>query len=87
MSGADFDTRLASVRQAFTIGEVANALGLKGASRAGWECPSCHAPNALAERADHEGCRCTNGACGEGFSRLRLVMVTRGVSAHGGILW
>ena len=32
--------------------EVAHALGLKGCTRAGWQCPSCHAPNALAERAE-----------------------------------
>ncbi len=62
--------RAEAVKDRLAFGDLAMALGLSGSSRAGWHCPACGSPEALKERADRRGARCT--ACAEGFDALKL---------------
>lgn len=83
MSGAAKPTlreRLDAVKAQLTFGEVAVAVGLKGRSRDGWECPACVSDGTLQERSDHKGGRCTMDDCGQGFDLPGLVMTARGIS-------
>lgn len=83
--GNTFATDIAAAKAALSFGEVAWALGLKGSSRAGWECPACGAPEAVKERPDHKGGRCSVAACAAGFDAPGLVMTARGISARGAL--
>lgn len=76
-------TRIKALKACLSFGEVAAWLGLKGASPAGWQCPTCLAPACLKERADHQGGKCT--ACGKGYDILTLVCVARGVAPANGV--
>lgn len=76
----DLRARLAAIGRALVFGEAAMAAGLKGSSRTGWTCPACRAENALAERADHLGARCTAEGCRKGFDLAGVVMTARGLS-------
>lgn len=79
-SRPDLRARLDAAYAALTFGEVAVAVGLKGRSRDGWECPACVTDGSLQERSDHRGGRCRMDDCGRGFDLAGLVMTARGIS-------
>ncbi len=87
MSGCTFREEVDAVKAQLVIGEVAQALSLKGCSRGGWECPACQSLGTLKERADHKGARCSNAACASGFDAPGLVMTARGLSARGALVF
>ena len=84
-SGLDFGQRIAAVKAGLTFGDAAGALGLKGSSRAGWDCPACASPNCLKERMDRRGARCT--VCRLGFDVPGLVMRHQGEGAVAALAW
>ena len=84
-SGPDFGQRIAAVKAGLTFGDAAGALGLKGSSRAGWDCPACASPNCLKERMDRRGARCT--VCRLGFDVPGLVMRHQGEGAVAALAW
>ena len=74
------------IKARLTFGEAASALGLKGSSKAGWDCVCCGAPNGLQERQqDHRGARCC--ACSVGLDVPGLVMRQRGEGAKAALAW
>lgn len=77
----DLRARLDAVKARLVFGEVAVALGLKGCSRDGWECPACRTHGSVRERTGGQGARCTMKDCGKGYDLAGLVMTARGLSA------
>ena len=69
--------RIRAVKAALCFGECAQAAGLTGASRAGWDCPVCDGEKTVQERPDHQGGRCA--ACETGFDGIKLVGHARGL--------
>ena len=80
--GGDLNDRIAAAKSKLVFGEVAMALGLKGSSRTGWDCPMCGGRGTVRERSDGQGGRCAIHSCCRGFDVLDLVADARGVGAR-----
>lgn len=83
MSGLEFSARIARVKDDLDFGDVADALGLSGSSRAGWDCPACGAPRGVKERRDRRGARCRS--CDRGYDLLGLTTVAETLTAMQGL--
>tara|TARA_R110000787_G_scaffold3148_4_gene12653 strand:- start:42284 stop:42649 length:366 start_codon:yes stop_codon:yes gene_type:complete len=81
----DLAARISAAKQALVIGEVAAALGLRGASRPGWECAACGSDGTVRERPDRKGARCSVTACNKGFDIVGMVMTAKGLSARASV--
>lgn len=80
--GGDLNDQIAAAKRKLVFGEVAMALGLKGSSRTGWDCPACGGRGTVRERRDDQGGRCAIHSCDKGFDVLDLVRAARGVGAR-----
>jgi phage/plasmid primase-like uncharacterized protein len=85
--GFEIERRAREAQAAVSFGEVAWALGLKGSSRAGWNCPRCGGQNTLQEDTAKGAAACTGHGCGAKPGKLFLVMAVRGVSFLDAIAW
>lgn len=70
MGEGNLRARIRAVKDALCFGECAQAAGLAGSSRVGWDCPACGGEKTVRERPDHQGGRCS--ACGAGFDTIEI---------------